>query len=270
MAGQTPRLVVLLHHVFCVGILERAGFRLKPKLLSTMPFKPLNYFEKVAVHHKNLPHWRQQGVTYFVTSRLADSVSVPVLDLWCQRRNTWLASFGLKDLSGLASLPEEAQHEYHRLFTAHFHDLLDNGYGSCCLKETGASELLAKLLVRGHSTEYNLDAWVIMPNHFHALVTPRSGFTLGKISGGWKGSSARGINLLNQRSGTLWQREGFDHIVRSAVQFQHFRKYIADNPAKARLSSGFVLGFGSAWGLAVEEIRTRFLPLTEEDEASRM
>jgi hypothetical protein len=157
-----------------------------------MPFKPLNYFEKVAVHRKNLPHWRQQGVTYFVTSRLVDSVPAAVLHQWRQRRNSWLASFGLEAPSGIASLPEEAQHEYHRLFTAHFHELLDNGYGSCCLKIPEASEILVKLLVRGNPTEYNLDAWVIMPNHFHVLVTPREGFTLGKIGGGWKGSSARG------------------------------------------------------------------------------
>jgi REP element-mobilizing transposase RayT len=228
-----------------------------------MPFKPLNYFENVAVHRKNLPHWRQQGVTYFVTSRLADSLPAPVLNQWYQRRTAWLVSFGLKDPSGLASLPEEAQHEYHRLFTAHLHELLDNGYGSCCLKRARASELLANLLIRGHPTEYELDAWVIMPNHFHALVTPQDGFTLGKIVGGWKGSSSRGINLLNKRSGTLWQGEGFDHIVRSAAQFQHFRNYIADNPAKTCLSSGFVLGFGNEWGMSVEEMKARFTPLSQ-------
>ena len=32
------------------------------------PHKPLT------MYHRNLPHWRQDGATYFVTYRLADSL----------------------------------------------------------------------------------------------------------------------------------------------------------------------------------------------------
>ena len=37
--------------------------------------------------------------------------------------------------------------------------------------------------------EYHLDAWVVMPNHFHALVTPKAGNTLGGIVQRWKSGS---------------------------------------------------------------------------------
>jgi hypothetical protein len=33
----------------------------------------------------------------------------------------------------------------------------------------------------------------------------------------------------------FWQEDGFDHLVRSAEQFDHLRRYIAENPAWARL-----------------------------------
>ena len=93
----------------------------------------------------------------------------------------------------------------------------------------------------GHARAYQLDAWVVMPNHFHALVEPCQGTTLGAIVKSWKGGSAREINLLLGRQGTLWQPEPFDHIVRSEAQLEHFRRYIAENPAKARLKSGYVV-----------------------------
>lgn len=36
----------------------------------------------------------------------------------------------------------------------------------------------------------------------------------------------------------------FDHIVRSESQLEHYRRYIAENPKKAGLTSGYVVGIG--------------------------
>jgi hypothetical protein len=67
---------------------------------------------------------------------------------------------------------------------------------------------------------------------------------LGEIIRHWKGGSAHDINRLLQRRGALWQREPFDHIVRSEAQLERFRSCIAENPTKARLRSGYVVGHG--------------------------
>ncbi len=40
------------------------------------------------------------------------------------------------------------------------------------------------------------------------------------------------------RQGRFWQQDGFDHLVRSVEQFDYLRRYIADNPRKARLRAG--------------------------------
>lgn len=84
-----------------------------------------------------------------------------------------------------------------------------------------------------------------MPNHFHVLVEPAEHVTLGEIIRHWKGGSAHDINGCLQRSGCLWQRESFDHIVQSEAQLKHFRKYIAENPQKGGLREGFVVGMGN-------------------------
>ncbi len=109
-------------------------------------------------------------------------------------------------------------------------------------------------MIAGHGTTYHLDAWVIMPNHFHALVEPMERITLGQVMKAWKGASARQINQSCNRPGSLWQAEAFDHIVRSEAQWQHFRRYIADNPDKAGLHDGYVMGFGDRAGLTRAEL----------------
>ncbi|HEX7261698.1 MAG TPA: OB-fold nucleic acid binding domain-containing protein, partial [Luteolibacter sp.] len=47
-----------------------------------------------------------------------------------------------------------------------------------------------------------------------------------------QGASARAINQNLGRTGSLWQAETFDHIVRSEAQLDHYRRYIAENPCK--------------------------------------
>ncbi len=47
-------------------------------------------------------------------------------------------------------------------------------------------------------------------------------------------TTAHRISKLLRRTGTLWQKESFDHIVRSAEQAQKFRQYIQDNPLGLR------------------------------------
>jgi REP element-mobilizing transposase RayT len=222
-----------------------------------MAFRPIDYFKEITVHRKKLPHWRQDGVTYFVTSRLADSIPRATMAQWLASRQAWLRQNRMEKVADLATQPENIQRAYHQEFTKRFHDLLDACYGSCCLRQPDVSKLLATLLVGRHEVTCDLDAWVIMPNHFHALVSPRAGVTLGMITKKWKGGSGREINLLLGKRGRLWQPEGFDHIVRSEAQFQHYQRYIVENPTKAGLSHGFVLGIGSECGLSKEEMLSR-------------
>ena len=205
-------------------------------------FRPFNREAEVHKDRQRLPHWRQWGVTYFVTSRLADSVPASVAAEWRGRRDEWLRAHGVRSSAELERLTEQQRHEYHREFTARFHTLLDAGHGECVLAQARCAEILAARLKAGDGTAYHLDAWCIMPNHLHALVRPGDKVTLGEIVRHWKGGSAFEINRALSRKGKLWQTEAFDHIVRSEAQLEHFRRYIAENPAKAGLKGGYVVG----------------------------
>ncbi len=80
---------------------------------------------------------------------------------------------------------------------------------------------------------YQLDEWAIMPNHVHVLMAPKEGFTPEEILHAWKSFTAHAINRHLSRQGQLWQRESFDHLVRSPAYLERFRQYIRNNPAKA-------------------------------------
>lgn len=244
-----------------VWILDACGFfQSELKLWTTfvMPFKPFDPNEAVHNHRKKLPHWRQWDTTYFITSRLADSLPVHVLAAWRKLRDAWLGDHGICSAQELDRLTEKQRHAYHAEFTARFHELVDAGHGECVLIDPIHAAMLVRKLIAGHGTDYQLDAWVIMPNHFHALVEPAEGVALGDIVQRWKGGSARAINLARQTSGKLWQPEPFDHIVRSEAQLNHFRRYIALNPAKAGLKAGSVLGIGTESGLNADDVLERF------------
>jgi REP element-mobilizing transposase RayT len=74
-----------------------------------------------------------------------------------------------------------------------------------------------------------------MPDHVHLLLCPQGTYDLSRIMKGIKGVSARKINELRQTTGTIWQDESWDRIVRDAEEFAEKLQYMADNPVKAGL-----------------------------------
>ena len=86
-----------------------------------------------------------------------------------------------------------------------------------------------------------LDEWCVMPNHFHGILvlTGRGGSRtaptikpVGRLIGAFKTVSTKRINLLRQTPGAiLWQRNYWEHIVRTEDEMDRIRAYIRDNPA---------------------------------------
>jgi REP element-mobilizing transposase RayT len=216
--------------------------------------KSMSRVEPIRTFQMDLPHWRQAGTTYFITTRLADSLPEHVIAPWRAKRDEWLLQHEAKRREDLAV---EHKLEFDRLFNDTFQALVDAGHGACHLRRRDCADILIGKLIEGHGTCFTLDAWCIMPNHFHALVTPAKRSVMGDIVQHWKGGSSFAINRLLGRSGALWISEPFDHLVRSVAQWRHFGVYIADNPVTAHLQDGFVLGHGAEAGLARDEVLRR-------------
>jgi len=208
-----------------------------------MDFRPFDPHGEVTAYRLHLPHWRQPGVTYFVTTRLADSLPQAKLREWNEEREHWLRARGCRTPADLERLAERERREFHRHFTAKFHAWLDAGFGACLLRQAEAARIVADALRFFDGERYVLGDFVVMPNHLHLLVTPAPDHQLSDIVRSWKTFTARQINGLLGRSGAFWQAETYDHIVRSEEQLAHYRRYIAENPVKAKLRDGeYLLG----------------------------
>ncbi len=74
-----------------------------------------------------------------------------------------------------------------------------------------------------------------MPNHVHVVLTPLPGFALSSILHSWKSFTAKAINKHLGRSGTVWQAESYDHLVRNRADLMHHVFYTRENPQRAGL-----------------------------------
>ncbi|MEZ6124652.1 MAG: transposase [Planctomycetaceae bacterium] len=119
-----------------------------------------------------------------------------------------------------------------------WHQQLDECHGACVLRQPETAEIVAGALHHFDGDRYYLDSFIVMPNHVHALVQFRPPTTLRKQLESWLHFSATQINRHLGTRGRFWQSEPFDHLVRSAEQFQYLQRYIRENPEKARLSAG--------------------------------
>jgi putative transposase len=103
-------------------------------------------------------------------------------------------------------------------------------------KNADAAELLIDTLYfyRGEG-RFELHEFVIMPDHFHLIITPEERIPLEKalqyIKGGYATAARRELGLSG-----VWQPKPTNHRIRDAADYEKHRDYIFDNPVRAGLT----------------------------------
>jgi REP element-mobilizing transposase RayT len=216
---------------------ERVRYELRSTGVKPEAANPL----RSGIHTRGyLPHVKREGVSYFVTFRLADSLPKAVLlkiqSERAERRQRFYAQPGVAQQSGdglpNAELLEEIERDYFRKLEAY----LDRGAGESWLKRPEIAKLVADALRFFAGERYRLDAWVVMPNHVHIVLWPMPNQTLSGIVQSWKRFTAREANRrLNRTGGTFWQPEAYDHWIRNDEEHARCCRYVMNNPVKAGL-----------------------------------
>jgi REP element-mobilizing transposase RayT len=191
-------------------------------------FRGLDPFAKIKRSKPQMPHWSQPGATYFVTYRLGDSIPWSLQQQWKEERDIWLKWHPPPWTTAETD-------EYDKRFTERMEHWLDAGMGECYLRRPCVRQLAENALVRFDGERHDLDSYVLMPNHCHALITPRDDYELFDLLRGVKSNSARECNKLLGREGTFWMADAYNRIVRTAAALRAYRRYIAENPTKAKL-----------------------------------
>ena len=102
-----------------------------------------------------------------------------------------------------------------------------------------------------HFPQVERDAWVVMPNHVHGIIVivgPPAGAThasplqrpsgppkrsIGAIVGSYKSAVSKRINTMRGTPGvSVWQRNYYEHVIRTESALHRIRHYITDNPAR--------------------------------------
>jgi putative transposase len=83
--------------------------------------------------------------------------------------------------------------------------------------------------------KYLLHEFVLMPDHFHLLITPTETRerALQLIKGGFSFRARKELGFVRE----IWQMSFYDRRVRDLEEYRAFREYIHMNPVKRRLVS---------------------------------
>lgn len=201
-----------------------------------------SYFDpkaEVGNLQRRLPHWDQAGTYVFVTFRLIDSLPQQLT----QDRAALLSAAGIDpnvvDLKAAINKlpPREASVLRWKLFVS-WDSQLDAFCSECRLRRPDISKIVSDGLLKFEGDRYTMAAFVVMPNHVHLLAAFREEGMITKQGAAWRRYFAREINALIGRNDHFWQEDQFDHLVRSEASFDRIRRYIIDNPGKAKLRCG--------------------------------
>jgi putative transposase len=164
-----------------------------------------------------LPHLDAPGELQGLTFRLRDAIPKAVLERWRQE------------------LPRDPEAHAVGEWMKRIARYEDAGHGECLLKVPQHAEAVESCLLYSDGSRYRLLEWCIMPNHVHVLIATMEGMALGDIVRCWKTYSAKTINGLIGRTGSLWEHDYHDRYIRDESHLHSARSYIRNNPVKAGL-----------------------------------
>lgn len=196
-------------------------------------------------YRRKLPHWQPQGAEYFVTFRLAGSLPTEVVLKLKKERNELIGKSTLNQsrwdrLSGLRT-------KISKRFFSKYDSFLDEcATGPKWLAQTDIADIVKEAIQYRDSSEYDLYAYSIMPNHVHLVFklpdtkslnpVENEDFSVTKILKSLKWYSALKANQVLKRTGnSFWQAESYDHVIRDSDELERVIYYTLHNPVKAGL-----------------------------------
>ena len=164
-----------------------------------------------------LPHFNGGELAQTINLRLSDSLPQSVLEKWKRE-------FAENQTADVETVLRRRIERY-----------LDQGYGSCSLKDERVAAIVQGSLLHFDDQRYRLSAWVVMPNHAHMLLTPHGSWSLSEIMKSLKSYTSHEVNKVLDRHGHFWMEDYFDRYIRNERHFASAIAYIENNPVKAGL-----------------------------------
>jgi putative transposase len=212
------------------------------------------------IRRRNLPHWDVPTAAYFVTVCLDGSIPARgLLDLANYRT----------ELSRRPRPQDQTEDEWKLTQWKHsfarMDQWLDCAEGCRHLEIPELSQIVIDAFYHFAGERYDLLGFVVMPSHCHWVFQPLESWTSTleptdpprsprqRIVHSIDRHTAAQCNRLLNRTGPFWQREPYDHWIRSPEELKRILLYIDGNPLKA----GYVTS-PEAWPYSSAHDRNRF------------
>lgn len=198
-------------------------------------FQGLDDHRPLSVYQRNLPHWRQEGATYFVTFHLADALPAGKRRELESFRRDWIRT---NPTMSNQHLEQFAREQFRRI-----EQLIDAGHGACWFRNSTYIDEMRRAILHFHDQRYEVGAFVIMANHCHLTIRPFEKSDLEELMGAMKSVVSHFVNRREGLQGSMWYQESYDRIVRDAEHLYRVVQYIGSNPRRA----GIELVEGQRW-----------------------
>lgn len=197
-------------------------------------------------YHRNLPHFQPPDSTYSVVIRLAGSLPTEIIQQLRHDRERFR-----KNLAGIKKEKRAGAVRQLEMRIFKKYDLVLDRVtsGPRWLSNPEVAEIVQNAIHYWDNQVYELLAHSIMINHVHivfsigeasnvklapSLILGPTGFPVTDVMTSIKKYSARRANKVLSRSGSFWQDESYDHVVREN-EFEASIRYVLQNPVKAGL-----------------------------------
>jgi REP element-mobilizing transposase RayT len=190
-------------------------------------------------YRRHLPHYPPPDATYHVVFRLAGSLPREVIERLRYEREA-----EEKRISGFGNARRKSD-EWHAHQAAYFERydacLDESSVGPRWLADEQVARVVTEALRYRDGAEYDLLAYCVMPNHVHMVhsTVGRNGIPTYIMLQSLKRHTARKANIILRRSGTFWQDESYDHVIRNGEELEQTVWYVLNNPVKAGLASSW-------------------------------
>jgi putative transposase len=198
-------------------------------------------------YRRKLPHWQISGAEYFVTIRLFGSLPVHVIRELQQKRRQFLIQ------ASKNQNPDNDKIEYEKLKKKLLANLfkkyekhLDNAEtGPTWLKQSEVANIIKEAIHFRDQKEYDLYTYCIMSNHIHLVFrhldnvkidsSQKNLLPVTQIMKNFKSYTGLQANKYLNRTGSFWQDESFDRLIRSETELENVIRYTINNPVKINL-----------------------------------
>ena len=201
-------------------------------------------------YRRKLPHWQISGAEYFVTIRLAGTLPGQVIQELKELRKK-VVKIDAEKIP--VSNQDKLKRNIESKFFKKYEELLDQATtGPTWLRENGVAEIVKEALHFRDNEVYELYAYCIMSNHVHIVFRHLDNESLSgknnnhkellpvtQLLKNLKSFTGLEANRRLNRTGSFWQEESYDRLIRNEKELENVILYTINNPVKANLVSNW-------------------------------